>query len=79
MRARTDQRARAVSDQGQGDGLTGRAQCQRHMWPTDGFRRWARVRKAVSRDLGHAIENRRLRSTPRGFAAAGGAAPAPRR
>jgi hypothetical protein len=40
------------------------------MRPTDGSERWARVREAVSRDLGRAIENRRLRLTRGGFAAA---------
>jgi hypothetical protein len=62
-RARTDQRARAFSDRGRGDRLTGRAQCQGHIRPIDGSGHWERVRKAVSRGLGRAIENRRLRST----------------
>jgi hypothetical protein len=35
-RARTDQRARAVSDRGRGSRLTGRAQCQGHKRPIGG-------------------------------------------
>jgi hypothetical protein len=66
-RARTDQRARAVNGRGRGSGLTGRAQCQGHRRATGGPRRKVRVREAVSRDLGHAIENRQLRSTPWGL------------
>jgi hypothetical protein len=37
------------------------------MRPIDGSERWACVLAAVSPDLGHAIENRWLRSTPRGL------------
>jgi hypothetical protein len=44
------------------------------MWLTYGSRRRARVREAVSRDLGHAIENIRLRSMLGG---GGGVAAAP--
>jgi hypothetical protein len=46
--ARTDQRARAVSDRGRGGRLTGRAQCQGHRRPIDGSRRWARVFEAYT-------------------------------
>jgi hypothetical protein len=45
------------------------------MQPTNGSVRSARVREAVSRDLGRAIGIKWWRPTPGGFMAAGGAAP----
>jgi hypothetical protein len=71
VRARADQRAWAVSDQGRGSGLADWAQCQGHRRPTDGSGRWAHVRKAVSRDLGHAIGIGRWGSNAGGFCGCG--------
>jgi hypothetical protein len=65
MQARTDQRARVVSDRGRGSRLTGRAQCQGHKRPTGGSRRWVHVREAVSGDPDRAIETRRPKSSTR--------------
>jgi hypothetical protein len=52
--------------------LTSRARCQGHRWPTYGSGRRARIREAVSHDLGRAIGIERWRSTLGGFMAAGG-------
>jgi hypothetical protein len=58
--------ARAVSDRGGEGGLTGQARCQGHRRPTGGSERRARVHKAVSRALVHAIRIERGRSKPGG-------------
>jgi hypothetical protein len=57
----------------EGGALTDRAQCQGTRALTDGPGRRARVREAVSRDLGRAIKIGRGRSNRDGGTAAGGA------
>jgi hypothetical protein len=47
-RARTDQWAKVLSDQGGESGLTGRARCQVHRRPIGGSGRRVRVHKAVA-------------------------------
>jgi hypothetical protein len=69
-----DRRADDVSDR-EGGGLTDWAQCQGAQALTGRSGRGARVREAVSRDLGRAIEIGRGRSKPGGVNGYNGAAP----